>query len=99
MTSLDLWLLKVPSANSFGMGAAAHKIAPILYHNKLVNKQAKKIPIMTSFSYALVMMHAILYIRVQDTGGHERLLTPEPLQRREENRTSYCAQRHERRYQ
>ena len=54
---------------------------------------------MTSFSYALVMMHAMLYIRVQDTGGHERLLTPEPLQRREENRTSYCAQRHERRYQ
>ena len=54
---------------------------------------------MTSFSYALVMMHAMLYIRVQDTGGHERLLTPEPLQRCKENRTSYCAQRHERRYQ
>ena len=33
---------------------------------------------MTSFSYALVMMHAMSYIRVQDTGGHERLLTPEP---------------------
>ena len=49
---------------------------------------------MTSFSYALVMMHAMSYIRVQDTGGHERLLTPEPLQRCKENRTSYCTQRH-----